>query len=91
MYENYMASKTIKQSKNVNVITSLNHNCDSVASESTCYSPFNERMRKRQERYHIHLHISAIQVLKNHYFWKIKSSLISNLDRPIRNYYRNHA
>ncbi len=35
------------------------------------YSPINERMPKRQERYHIHLHIRASQVFK-------KSSFLEN-------------
>ncbi len=38
---------------------------------SKFYSPFNERMPKRQERYHIYLHISASQVFK-------KSSFLEN-------------
>ncbi len=54
------------------------------------YSPFNERMSKHQEHYHIHFHISASQVFKKSLlFWKIKSSVILNLDRRIRNYNRN--
>ncbi len=34
----------------------------------TLYSPFNERIPKRQERYHIHLHISASQIFKKSSF-----------------------
>ncbi len=47
-------------------------------------SPFNERMPKCQERYHIHLHTSASQVFKKSSFLDI----ILNLDRRIRNYYK---
>ncbi len=32
-----------------------------------------------------------VRFLKNRHFWKIKSRVISNLDRRIRNYYRNDA
>ncbi len=55
------------------------------------YSPFNERIPKCQEHYHIHLHISASQVFKKSSFSENKSSVISNLDRRIRNYLGNYC
>ncbi len=80
----------LKHFRNILIVINCGKETDVENFRKYAYKSEQDYRNVRSVITYISISVQEVRFLKNHHFWKIKSSIITNLDRRIRNYLGNY-